>query len=163
MKYPVMNCPLCDTPLTAIWWEKDDTWEYNEERGIYEERDSSDDTREVKCAKCQGEITDYIGDPNNFHMSDEITDRNGVQRRCEYCMHFVPDHDITDPDYNPDIAGHCNEGGGWDEVGDATRPLTKMDCNAFKLCSILHKELATLSNPKGSLDTDIDGVIIDAK
>ena len=125
--YPVMTCPHCDKDLDSIWVENDPTWEYDAKHGIYEKRDSFDGNRTIKCPHCEKDITDSIGKPEDFFMHNEVTDRNGVQRRCEYCVHFEPNTESEEPD------GYCLEGGGCDEVGDMTAPLTGQDCNAFKL------------------------------
>jgi hypothetical protein len=142
MEYPTPKCPECDAELSQIWIEKDDTWDYDEDHGNYSER-YGDEIR-VKCPHCEKDITEHIGNPNDFNMHDEVTDKNGVQRRCEYCEDFIPDDDKSDPEYREELDGHCNKDGSMDEVADMTEPLTKQDCNAFRLCKLLKEQVDSL-------------------
>jgi len=142
------TCPNCDNDLSEVYWVKSSTLIYDEDKGTYSE---SQTTITLKCLHCKTEeLNDLLGcyPQDDFDMWSETTDMNDVQRRCEYCHHFVPDNDLTDPDYQEGVDGHCNEGGSWDEVGDMTEALTSYDCSAFKLCEILKEQLNELSLDK---------------
>ena len=70
-----------------------------------------------------------------------------AERSCGYCDHFIPDNDLSDPDYNPDIDGHCGEGG-FTEIGNSNIVRTPDDpnyCVAWNLANELEKGINNAS------------------
>jgi len=62
-----------------------------------------------------------------------------AERSCAYCDHFTADNDLSDPEYNPDIDGHCGEGGPT-EIGDSKLVRMPNDphyCVAWRLANEL--------------------------
>ena len=104
-----------------------------------------------------------------YDLEDDITsliveqldtiDETGVIRTCENCDHFDGNEDefYTIDELPLEFDGFCREGGSEDQISDKDKPLTRFDCNAFKLDSLLRDLIKD-----GGFTIDEKGMIQDA-